>query len=219
MSAQGYLLAVFSRFSNLMHFTSQVKKTRSNAAPPKKKIPLKVSAPSDTHTVHARSKSAWLEPANILASAMTLVTFACCIATFETLRANRDAVQTMNRQIEASTRPYVFLDFVQADGAVEAVLRNTGVTAALNVKMTITPMLRYQLLGGSGPAQLPQSVIPLLPPGREIRELVYRRAGNEGEPSVIPTYNVQIDYSNVDGQKFCDRYQAHVAATALVEKR
>lgn len=70
-------------------------------------------------------------------------------------------------------RPYIVFDLITEDACIFAVLKNTGLTPAHGVKITVTPSLKSIEARGSQ-FEIPFLVhgVPMMPPNREIKALV-----------------------------------------------
>jgi hypothetical protein len=138
-------------------------------------------------------------------------TFIYAFLTYRILRANRAAVAAMKEQITASIRPYVHFDlFVENRSTVEIRLRNTGRTAAHNIRVSTVPLLRKHPHGQNSPAFLTHNTIEFLPPEREIVEVI----GTLGEFLVTPTLSLRgtVSYSDGKGNDWSEPFQ-----TSLLE--
>src|ERR1039457_4715998 len=96
----------------------------------------------------------------LLVIATVLLVFVTGVYAYWTYKA----VDTMRAQIVASVRPYVCLDFVPEGPVIEAVLRNTGVSAAHGVTVSLTPHVNINLRGAPQGSSLMTQSVSLMPP-------------------------------------------------------
>jgi hypothetical protein len=108
-----------------------------------------------------------MEAATII---LTILTGVYSLLTFFILRANHAAVNAMQAQVEATTRPYVHFDLITKGVLIEFVLRNAGITAAFDVNVEMMPKVEVVLRNKRENMCLTSIPIAMLSPGREIRE-------------------------------------------------
>jgi hypothetical protein len=127
-----------------------------------------------------------------------LLTAVYAFLTYHILKSNKN-------QITASIRPFVHFEVVLDGGSVEAVLKNTGRTAAFDVNISITPQLqaviRGQMHGNIQPACLTGGKLPMVLPDREIRE--YLESFAELNKRVKePIFTGRIKYHDAAGNEY-----------------
>lgn len=131
--------------------------------------------------------------------------------THQIMVANRSAVEVMRQQVEASTRPYIDFDLVLDGATIEAVLRNVGSSAAMDLKVSTEPPLMSGSVNDKRPCRIVASTIAHFSPGREIREFV----GGSAETGTTPhskSFAVTIDYRDSSGKKFQEKFTADLLA-------
>lgn len=76
---------------------------------------------------------------DLLTLALVVITGIYVRASFQILRANREAVQAMHEQTEALLRPYIAVELTGRPGTtlLQLTVRNTGRSAAENLTMSI----------------------------------------------------------------------------------
>ncbi len=105
------------------------------------------------------------------------------------------------KQIEASRRPYLFFGLEFKSTLVEAVLKNTGKSPALDVSVSMTPGIRRKVGDPGSPSVLLSTKGFTIPAESESREYLgsWQDVGAEARELV---YEVTICYKGVDGKQY-----------------
>lgn len=101
---------------------------------------------------------------------LVILTGVYAYLTYRIMSANQDAVGTMRAQMIASIRPYVYFDLVTTGPLIEGLLRNTGVSAAYNVTVSLEPAIQAHIGGAAQESSLIGKPVSLMTPKKEIRE-------------------------------------------------
>ena len=141
----------------------------------------------------------------ILTSLLVIITGIYAYLTFRILQANRDSVAAMRAQIDAATRPYVHFDLVLRGPLVEASVRNTGITAGLDVSITTTPPLRIAIQNETRPSRLTAAPLALVAPGRELREFIGHIEHVRSLTQSL-SFTASVDYRDMGGRKYRDEF-------------
>jgi hypothetical protein len=140
-----------------------------------------------------------------LTSLLVVITSVYAFLTFRILQANRDSVTAMRAQIDAATRPYVHFDLMLRGPLVEASVRNTGVTAGRNVRVTTAPPLRVAIHNETRPSHLTTACLALLAPGRELREFIGRIEHVRSLTESL-SFTACVDYADMSGRHYHDEF-------------
>ena len=119
------------------------------------------------------------------------------------------AVDTMRAQIVASARPYVCLDFVPEGPCIEAVLRNTGSSAAHDVTVSLTPRVNIKLRGAPQGSSLMTQSVSLMPPRKEFREFLGNFAELEADNASL-RWTGEVAYFDSSRHKFTETFTIDV---------
>lgn len=146
-----------------------------------------------------------------LTGLLVLVTLIYVWLTHQILETNQKAVTAMKEQIKASVRPYVFYDLVPCGPLIEAHLKNGGITAAHNVRVSIQPELRIPTLGPVTPSALTGHPTSLLPPGRELVEFVGSWDELKQHTGGLAFTGV-LTYNDSSGEQYKESFQIDLSA-------
>jgi hypothetical protein len=108
----------------------------------------------------------------------------------------------------------VIFDLEFRDGNVFAVLRNIGLTAAINVKICVTPALVHSIRGQESKCVLTDKVITFLAPSREITDFLASGAEFFQKYST-PIFDVDVSYGGPSIKKPFNE-TAHIDLSAFV---
>lgn len=98
------------------------------------------------------------------------------------------------------SRPYILFDIIARNRIMYAVLKNTGLTTAKNVSVTVNPSLDRDGGAGDRPSPLTSTKVAYLAPGREFSDALdsgpgffekYREAHFEGKVSYEDSAGIQ----------------------------
>src|SRR5262245_21380837 len=106
------------------------------------------------------------------AALQILLTAVYVLCTIGLVWVGTKQIAQVSRLEAERVRPYVVFDLEFRGFMVVAVLKNRGLTPALDVRLTVNPPLFH---GGSGerePLALSRHVIPFLAPGRELSDSI-----------------------------------------------
>jgi hypothetical protein len=141
-----------------------------------------------------------------LTTMLVVITGIYAFFTYRILRANESVVGTIREQINSSVRPYVYFDLVPFSNLIIAKIKNTGITAAYNISVTISPQLRTSLQNRTFDARITSAVVTLMPPGKEIEEFIGSYTGIENQnPSL--KYKGKVRYSDVNGRDYMEPFE------------
>lgn len=146
----------------------------------------------------------------LLTSLLVIITGVYAYLTFRLVEGSRASVAAMKAQIEATTRPYVHFDLEPYGNLVEASLRNTGLTAARRVTVTIAPPLKVAVAGEIRPFRLGEVPLALLAPNRELREYVGRREHVRSLSDDL-RFSVSIRYENAAGHIYDEAFSVDLS--------
>ena len=104
------------------------------------------------------------------------------------------------------TRPYVVFDIVSKSGLTHAVLKNVGLSAAYDVKVTITPKLVSTFRGPERDCGLTTHMIAFLAPGREIADFLNQSPAFLKKYE-IPAFEGSVDYNDADQIRHSERFR------------
>gem|GEM_PF-5987678 len=149
----------------------------------------------------------------LLTGASVILTAIYAWLTWRILVANQSAVTVMRRQVEASTRPYVDFDLVPTGNHIEAVLRNAGVSAAIDLRVFCRPPLMSGSPTERRKCRIVESVIQHFSPGREFREFIgsYK---DVKDMTQTESFEVTIDYGDSSGKRYHDEFTVDLAVTS-----
>lgn len=91
------------------------------------------------------------------------------------LRANSISSRNLTQALmleKQRSRPYLVFDLEVRHRCFLAVLRNLGKTAALNVRVSISPQLKSKISGEEWPTSLTSNEISFMPPNKEIIDFI-----------------------------------------------
>lgn len=141
----------------------------------------------------------------LLTFCLVIITGVYAYLTLRLVETSRASVAAMKAQLEATTRPYVLFDLELHGNLVEASLRNTGVTAARQVTITIAPPLQVAVAAEIRPFQLAETPLTLLAPTRELREYIGRRE-HVRSLSADLRFSVSIRYEDAAGSVYDEHF-------------
>ena len=110
---------------------------------------------------------------------MALLTLVYVLATITlvivAIRGNRTAQRQLELAVDLErrrSRPYITFDLEPRKGLMYVTLRNSGITAAFNVKTVVTPKVEQVLRGQRHEVPLTKHIITTIPPGRVLEVLL-----------------------------------------------
>jgi hypothetical protein len=107
----------------------------------------------------------------VLTAIYVIATICMLISMLHGNKLVRENVRLITKMETERLRPLVYFDLV-ADGAVEAIVKNIGATAAYDIKIDLSPKIKTDDRLRNGELSLTTSTIAFLPPQREIEEYV-----------------------------------------------
>lgn len=143
---------------------------------------------------------------------MAVLTMVYVIATIALAWIGVNSNRTARRNIELAfelertrTRPYVDFDIVLEDHIAWATLANRGMSPALNVLVSVTPVLERKFSSQRRECAFTKHRVALLVPGRTMRDL------QDSSPSFMeqypdPKFTGQVEYFAVNGERFVDTF-------------
>jgi hypothetical protein len=140
-------------------------------------------------------------------AAIVFLTFIYVIATlfivfasFHQARLTRRSLDSFRESERNRYRPYVFLDITYDKTAVFGVLRNTGISPALDVQVSVHPALILQWSPGTEIGFVKEGM-SFLAPGRELAEPFNDRQGfEELYPNLV--FRGTIKYKDTSGSVY-----------------
>lgn len=150
---------------------------------------------------------------------MALLTFVYVVATLWLVILSRRQLTTATNLEKGRTRPFVIFDLIVERHFVFAVVKNTGMTSAKDVKITVTPNIKC-LLGGKNTIPKEEKEIDIsfiergvamLTPERSITALVghWSRFRDHHKNLV---FEGQISYLGSDGTPYSEAFAADLSA-------
>ena len=145
----------------------------------------------------------------ILTTLYVILTGVYAYLTYRIMAANHAAVNAMRDQIVASVRPYVYFDLVLDGPLVEGILKNTGVTAAYDVFVSLTPAIAAHLRETAKAPCLIGKIISFFAPERRVREFLGSFAElKETNASLI--FTGEITYFDAEKRKYSESFQINL---------
>ena len=139
----------------------------------------------------------------ILTGLLVVLTGVYAFLTYRIMAVNREAVAAMRAQIVASVRPYVYFEIVTTGPLVEGVLRNTGVSAAYDVTVSLQPTVQVHIRGSAQDSSLIGKPLSLIPPQKEIREFLGSFEELENGNASLK-FTGTVAYVDSEGRRFRD---------------
>lgn len=140
-----------------------------------------------------------------LTALLVVITGVYVYMTYKILKSNEQAVRAMNAQVSAMIRPYVHFDLSPHGPTINAVLRNSGQSAAKDVVVRIKPEFEGSSAEKERPIKLTSQTITWLPPGKMIEEFVCTfQQMEEKNPSM--TYEGEITYRDQTGNEYHETF-------------
>jgi len=136
---------------------------------------------------------------------LVILTGVYAYLTYRIMSANHKAVDAMRDQIVASVRPYVYFDLVTTGALIEGVLKNTGVSAAYDVTVSLQPIVQVHIRGTAQESSLIGKPVSLMPPEKEVREFLGSFAELEGSNASL-RYTGEIAYFDGGRRKFSEQF-------------
>jgi phage terminase large subunit-like protein len=140
-----------------------------------------------------------------LTALLVIVTAIYAFLTYRILKVNRQILEQMREQLNASVRPYVVFDIVPSDQYFEGIIRNTGLTAAIRVSVNLELRIEVELGGRKLSPNLISKEIALLAPGGAIDEYFgHFEDVKKQNPSL--QFSGTLTYSDVSARKYTENF-------------
>jgi len=158
-------------------------------------------------TIQMQTILAAMTPADYFTLASLVLTFVYICLTYCVLSANKKAVEAMREQITASVRPYVYFDLEPTGPAIEGVLRNTGVSAAYDVIVTLKPTPVVKNRGGTiQESGILNKTVSLMAPQKAIREFLGTILDLEKDLGSL-RFTGEVSYRDATKRKFNETFE------------
>lgn len=134
---------------------------------------------------------------------MAILTFVYAVTTCFILKANHSAVKESRLAREAENRPYV-IAYLQhkTNGIMNFVLKNTGKTAAEEVKLAFNEDIDFPEGLPLSSTDVVKNGVKTMPPGYEIKHLLgIGPTLSKDKEGKYPTYKVTISYYEIINKK------------------
>jgi hypothetical protein len=148
---------------------------------------------------------------------MIALTFVYVLATIVIARQGQRSLTVAIDLERSRSRPYVFFNIASSvvKGTTYASIKNHGLTAAYNVKVTIQPKLVRLHDGKELESALTSENIPYLPPGARLTDIIdsspeFHRKYPE------PIFNGIVEYETQESRKYRESF--HVDLTFLKKR-
>jgi hypothetical protein len=147
----------------------------------------------------------------VLTATYVLATLVIVAVSVHGNRLQRQALEQTLVLENERLRPNVIFDLEFRDGNVFAVLRNIGLTAAVDVKIHLTPDLKRTIRGQESKCVLTDKVITFLAPSREITDFL--ASGAEFfQKYPTPVFKVEVSYNGGIDKSFNEPTQIDLSA-------
>ena len=114
-------------------------------------------------------------------------------------------LQAMREQQNAQVRPYVTFDIVPHDPFLEALITNTGKTAALGVSVSLKPNIEVELLDERRIPNVSSKTIELLAPGRTIDEF-FGDFEQVAKQNPALRFSGTVSYNDLSGRNYSEPF-------------
>ena len=148
--------------------------------------------------------SIWNWIVNSAAVISALAAVAAVLVTIWSLHTNK-------RLEKAKMRPNVIIAIVNSGNVYNLVVRNTGLTAALDVKVHVSPPIRIDLSPSvKGDIPFLEHPIPYLQPGGELRSAFIAGYDNLKGISNELRFSFDVEYVDSYGERFSEKQKLDV---------
>ena len=147
----------------------------------------------------------------VLTAIYVILTGIYAFLTYRIMSANHGAVNAMRDQIVASVRPYVYFDLVSDGPIIEGILKNTGVTAAYDVVVSLKPAIKVDLRGAAKDPCLIGKTISFFAPARQVREFLGSYAELKASNASL-TYSGEVTYFDAERRKYSEKFQIDLSS-------
>lgn len=136
---------------------------------------------------------------------LVILTGVYAYLTYRIMSANHEAVDAMRAQIVASVRPYVYFDLVTTGPLIEGLLKNTGVSAAYDVTVSLQPTVQIHIRGAAQDSSLIGKPVSFMPPQKEIREFLGSFTELENS-NVSLKFTGEVAYFDSERRRFSEQF-------------
>lgn len=153
----------------------------------------------------------WLNDNNgavmaLLTATMALMMFVYVFATLRIVKLSQKSMKQANLIEKSRVRPYVTFDIVVEPKyrSFYAVLRNSGISAACDVEISINPPISREMQNEDWGISFVENRIPFLAPDRELKDFIdvtHQFLSGDEERK----YDVTVSYSDREGELYEER--------------
>jgi len=141
----------------------------------------------------------------ILTLVYVIATVVIMLLTYQSIAIGKRHLEHLDNLEKQRARPYVFFDIQCRERCIWGVLKNIGVTPAIDVSVEVNPPFVVEWgVGGARECALCGSKVGFLAPGRELADLV-GVSHDFYTQHERPVFDVAVTYKDVNGSSYNEK--------------